>query len=194
MSTTAIKQAALHAFVRSGYDGTALSDIAQRVGLKTPSLYAHFQSKQELFLFTFEDVLREHTQAIQQVLEQCQQQCDTTEAILCRLLLEYCGGLQLGGERAAFLKRALLFPPRFLASGLKERFLLMEQQLSEPLTAVFEAALSAGQVRGWSVKELLTSYFYLMDGCFVQSYLYRRDAFDERLAAAWRIYWRGISR
>ncbi len=44
-----IIDAALTLFAQKGYDATSMSEIANQVGIKAPSLYAHFQNKQDLF-------------------------------------------------------------------------------------------------------------------------------------------------
>ncbi len=43
-----ILEAAAHSFSRNGYDGTSLAEIAKAVGIKTPALYYHFKSKNEI--------------------------------------------------------------------------------------------------------------------------------------------------
>jgi AcrR family transcriptional regulator len=43
-----ILEAAAQAFSRNGYDGTSLAEIARAVGIKTPALYYHFKSKNEI--------------------------------------------------------------------------------------------------------------------------------------------------
>jgi len=43
-----ILEAAAKAFSKNGYDGTSLNEIAKVVGIKTPALYYHFKSKNEI--------------------------------------------------------------------------------------------------------------------------------------------------
>jgi len=45
---TRIADGAAQLFVRNGYDGTSMRELARRVGLKPSSLYGHVKSKQEL--------------------------------------------------------------------------------------------------------------------------------------------------
>lgn len=48
MSASEVYDAALTLFAERGYHGTALSQVAKRLGLRTPSLYNHMTSKQQL--------------------------------------------------------------------------------------------------------------------------------------------------
>jgi AcrR family transcriptional regulator len=49
-----IKRAAMHLFVAHGIDAVSMRDIADAVGLKAPSLYAHFKSREALVAEMFQ--------------------------------------------------------------------------------------------------------------------------------------------
>jgi len=46
-------------FVRSGFHGTSMRDVADRVGLRASSLYRHVKNKQELLLRVLERLMNE---------------------------------------------------------------------------------------------------------------------------------------
>lgn len=48
MNPDAVLDAALTLFARRGYHGTALSEVAEALGIRTPSLYNHMRSKHDL--------------------------------------------------------------------------------------------------------------------------------------------------
>ncbi|TXK79848.1 TetR/AcrR family transcriptional regulator [Paenibacillus sp. N3.4] len=50
-----IKDAALQFFAIHGYEGASLSQIAENVGMRKQSLYAHFKGKDDLFLQVLQD-------------------------------------------------------------------------------------------------------------------------------------------
>ena len=66
-----VRDAALTLFAQRGYHGTALRDIANEVGIRTPSLYNHIESKQELLrgilLTTTEQVWSDFETAVEGV-------------------------------------------------------------------------------------------------------------------------------
>ncbi len=50
MSSQKILLAARSCFARDGYEGASLQKIAEEVGIKKPSIYAHYKGKEDLFL------------------------------------------------------------------------------------------------------------------------------------------------
>jgi AcrR family transcriptional regulator len=68
-----VHEAALTLFAQRGYHGTALRDVADLVGIRTPSLYNHIESKQELLrgilLTTTEQVWADFRAAVEGVTD-----------------------------------------------------------------------------------------------------------------------------
>lgn len=56
----AVRDAALTLFAERGYHGTALSQVAEALGIRTPSLYNHMRSKQDLL----RDIVGDTTDAV----------------------------------------------------------------------------------------------------------------------------------
>lgn len=71
VTSEAVLDAALTLFAQRGYHGTALSQIAEALGIRTPSLYNHMRSKQELLETiirrTLDDVLADFDAAVRGV-------------------------------------------------------------------------------------------------------------------------------
>ena len=55
-------------FARSGYDATSLGDIADDVGIRTPSLYKHFESKRDLYVAVVERLLSPYFELLDRLL------------------------------------------------------------------------------------------------------------------------------
>ncbi|NIS29454.1 MAG: helix-turn-helix transcriptional regulator, partial [Actinobacteria bacterium] len=53
-----ILQSAAELFARTSYEGTTIGDIAERAGVAHGTVYAHFDSKAELFVSVMREALR----------------------------------------------------------------------------------------------------------------------------------------
>jgi len=56
LTANRIQLIALSHFAKYGYAGTSLSKVAEEVGIKKPSIYAHYKSKEDLFLHVLQSV------------------------------------------------------------------------------------------------------------------------------------------
>ncbi|TVY06857.1 TetR/AcrR family transcriptional regulator [Paenibacillus cremeus] len=191
MTARKIKQAALQLFARSGYDGVPLSEIAKAVGIKTPSLYAHFKSKDDLFLSVFEDVLHEHNERMTELLERLREK--PVESRLYTILRDTSQTYLLSEEHMTFLKRTLLFPPASMQETLQTKFAASETRLTELLTGIFTEGIESGLLRRERPEDLVTSFYCLLDGTFIQQFYYERDDWEQRLQTVWRIFWQGLT-
>lgn len=64
-----IVPSAVRHFAEYGYDGASMSKIAEAIGIRKPSLYSHFRSKDELFMFCFKGAVSDEQQCAIALLE-----------------------------------------------------------------------------------------------------------------------------
>jgi TetR/AcrR family transcriptional repressor of cmeABC operon len=191
LTPQSLKSVALHLFARNGYEGTSLADIAERVGIKKPSIYAHFKGKEDLFLAVFEDVVWEQVQLVKQLAEMTGK-ADAEQKLLL-ILRESCRYFIDNEDKATLLKRFMLFPPDHLKESVQRKFLESEQAMTELLAAIFAEGIKRGEIQQKPLEELLAAYYCLLDGLFIQLSYYGTKDFESRLHHVWNIYWSGIA-
>ncbi|WP_456269505.1 TetR/AcrR family transcriptional regulator [Kushneria sp. AK178] len=189
MSTeTRIKEVGLRLFAEQGYEATPLSAIAREVGIRTPSLYNHFASKEALFLTLVEEVEA-------QMLEVIEDSLAGDERVDRRLqsLLRACSDFIFDSGRGVFYKRFLLFPPPSLAPPLRQISRDSESAINALLKPVFQAGIAQGVLRDdLDEADFIAMTYCVIDGLFSESFLYDRATFDQRLAGIWRVFRAGI--
>lgn len=191
ISAETIQKAAMQLFSQQGYEGTSLAQIAKQVGIKKPSIYAHFSGKADLFLHVFDQVLHHQQIYTKQWIEQSQHQ--TVQKRLYQILFSACQYFLEHEQETAFLKRAMLFPPPSLKDSLRTQFLKWEQSISSLLSSLFEEGIQKREIQPLDIENLLSSYYCLLDGSFIQLHYYGRKGFENRLDQVWKLFWAGIA-
>ncbi|MEK6993965.1 TetR/AcrR family transcriptional regulator [Paenibacillus sp. FSL K6-1566] len=191
MSAAEIKQSALARFAQDGYEGASLKHIADDCGIKKPSIYAHFSSKEDLFLQVLADVFERQKQRIEDYFEE--HASLPLEAQLKGFVVDWQQIYERDAERKFFL-RMVFFPPSALyddVMNLVYPFLdEQEQKLSRLLAA--GCPVQGGIIR--HPRQAAIAYLTLLDGIAVEM-LYGGEArTTRRLEAAWPVYWSGVSR
>lgn len=119
MSSQRIKNAALILFAERGYEGASLADIIEDVGIKKSSIYNHYKSKDDLFLYVYESCVNEELQVTKEFFKN-----HLTSETLLPTLKEY---IAIHSHRikhipsAQFLFRFIIFPPHHLHDVLLEK-------------------------------------------------------------------------
>jgi AcrR family transcriptional regulator len=130
-----IARAALHLFVRDGYERTSVDAIAAQAGVSKRTVYNHYGDKEQLFLRVVEDT---YNALMDQVLAISDRELDAPGDIEQRLLAfigEVARTITRSPERAALFRLVLTEAPHFPA-------LLTLWQGRQSLTPVLARALS----------------------------------------------------
>lgn len=180
-----IKEKALMLFAQKGFEGTSLSDIAKEVGIKKPSLYAHFKNKEDLFLGVIHKVTIDYNAFFKQTAEDIK--ALEPEKQLYTLLIKNTAYLQ-NDELGLIFKRMLLFPPESLRTEIYEMFETTESVMKNVVDSILEKM--DGQL-DW--KQVFDAYLCLLDGVFEQLFYYSPEEHSKRLENSWALFINGIN-
>lgn len=186
-----IKQEAIALFAQKGYEATTLNDIASQVGIKKPSLYVYFSSKEELFLSVFDDLLQEYQSVVHQMVEEAEQaKLDQQLFILFKKYI-----LWFANERtkSQFWNRALLFPPAEIKEELFLRMSKVESGFLQKEAEIIDRLMASGSMRKVEKDEVLLSIRSLRSG-LLTAFLINPDLEQAKIDKVWDQFWFGIWR
>lgn len=186
-----IKHVALVHFAANGYEGATLTAIASEVGIKTPSMYAFFANKEELFLQIFEETQKEYNLYVIRTITKSEVS-SVQERLYGVLTSSFQYNLQQK-EKIAFYRRVILFPPASLEDQIKAKVSVTDEILSNVLQAIFLEGIEQGVIRKMDIQVLVDAFYFLMDGAFLEMSLYDGEKFERKLLHAWNTFWNGIT-
>ncbi|WP_411348180.1 TetR/AcrR family transcriptional regulator [Paenibacillus sp. WLX2291] len=179
-------------FARDGYEGASLAKIAAEAGIKKPSIYAHFDSKADLFYKVLKRAARVQQHSIMRYILEHRQ--DTLEQQL-HGLLHHILQLYHTDDTIKFVVRMSFFPPQALEQQVFPLIYNMLDELERHLIKLFQYQLQQEQDTLQlivSVEQAARAYMTCADGIVIEV-LYGQDQRSiQRLDTIWPIYWRGI--
>ncbi|WP_440961863.1 TetR/AcrR family transcriptional regulator [Paenibacillus nitricinens] len=191
MKSKEIKDIALKCFTTHGYEGASLSQIAEQVGMKKQSLYAHFKGKDDLFLQVLQEAKETEISSKLQYLSKVGTQNPKTDLL---------GYLQLvidmfqKNEQLKFWLRISFFPPPHLAKAIDEEVIDTEKKIQPVLESKFQAWIDAKVIMEDAASIPTLAFLGVVDSIMLELvYGNNEIRLNEKLNASWTVFWRGIS-
>ncbi|WP_461640245.1 TetR/AcrR family transcriptional regulator, partial [Leucobacter sp. BZR 635] len=156
------------------------------VGIKAPSIYAHFANKEQLYTEVYERSIAEHREYFRGLIA-------AAEALAPREALRQI----LFGVREFYRARPELFElhlrttlSRNLAGerGMAEAFQVWDIELSAAVSEIYLAGVSLGQLTSMPPEAFTSHFLALMDGLFLQMAHYPPVLYDEHLTQTWDVF------
>lgn len=186
-----LRREAAALFARKGYDGTSMSEIADRVGVRKASLYNYYASKAELLL----DLL-------QRSLEQWEEACRDSlagETTVEERLATYLGAAVHFGCRnpqaIGIIRLAAGQIPGELGRRVHKLMAHHDAEWRDLLTRLFEEAIDKGEVEPADPGELGLFWSAFVDGILINQVFAtaKANTMVANLQPLWAFFWRGVS-
>ncbi|WP_168118988.1 TetR/AcrR family transcriptional regulator [Paenibacillus sp. HB172176] len=185
-----IRTIALRHFARNGFEGASLADIAAEVGIKKPSIYNHFKSKDDLFLAVYQNVAGRELEFVEHYLKP--ERMLDLESQLRGLLVGYKERYEREEDTKFFLRMSF-FPPAHLLEPSLKLSLAYIDRMNELAQTLFLAAHKRELIhRDVTVEQAAGAYVAVLDSLFVEMLYGDYEHFEKRIDAAWPIFWRGV--
>ena len=176
-----IAQLALEQFAEHGYDAASLNDIAVRAGIKKASLYAHFASKDALYVVALELALRAELDYVQSQFARNSRSIKAPGEV-------YINNLQRrhsANQSLRFLLRAAFYPPTPLRdvvmSGFNDYMATIRGHFQQALLKAYP------DVDEQAMQVLAEAYLVMIDSLHVELTYGDAPAYARRLEALQRL-------
>ncbi|MGK7377566.1 TetR/AcrR family transcriptional regulator [Planococcus sp. 1R117A] len=185
-----ILHTALSYFANEGYEGASLGKIAEAVGIKKPSIYAHYSGKDDLFFSAMEYALKSERRHLATYFTDMKN--EPLEVLLLGYFEWFIKDLE-GNEHMKFILRTMYFPPARLEKEIAEVINPLFDQMHRHLTRVFrererrEKILYSDDFSSCSL-----AFITVIEGTITELVYSGTAAYRKRFEAVWPIFWRGL--
>lgn len=156
MSSKKIRNTALRLFTEHGYEGTSLADISEIVGIKKSSIYNHYKSKDDLYIYVYESSCQRTLTIIRELLVDADQK---EYPILIRELFDNIIALFPAHYELKFLFRFICYPPQHLNDKVDE---ILQNYLAAINQLFIEKLMDNPQTVSQQDAELFALHFRLL--------------------------------
>lgn len=190
MKAELILQTAVSHFAKEGFEGASLSKIAEEVGIKKPSIYAHYKSKDDLFLSALQYSL--DTEKAQLASYFTSMKNESLEPLLFGYFNWFAKESQ-DNERMKFILRVAYFPPLKLEKEVGKLFNPFFDSMHQHLTRLLrERHRYEPVLHSEDFSSAALAYLTITEGTMTELVYTGLERYQERLQAVWPIFWRGL--
>lgn len=185
-----IISAANELFSEKGYN-LSMSEIANAVKIKTPSLYSHFSSKEEIVEIMIKEEIQNYYDNLEKTMEKVK--CLNSKECLQEFLLSVLNYL-MQNNRLRFWKNIPMIQNKDLAENCRK--LIQEQDLkfNKLIRLWFEKGIARGEIRETAGEGELYLYFVMIQGILDGMLFHQNNSRSIELAMKlFDAYWDGIS-
>jgi len=174
----------LKLFAEKGYDATTLANIATIIGIKKPSIYAHYPSKMNLFLVIVQGVIDDYRTCWFAALEKSAT-LPADERLDC-IFFSVSNYFINNRDKLAFLVRLWLFPPADCSTDALLALDELTEELIIKIAAIFQQGMDDHIFFHESPEEMAHAYFCVLDGYLARVIRHPDFDYKKALSTIWK--------
>lgn len=172
------------AFALFARDGTAfsLSEIAELVGIKKASIYAHFENKEMLI-----------RAIVEQEMEKYYFELNSENEDLKKIFFGVLDYYETSMTKLLFWKRLLLLPPHDLDAALLHKLHSHASSRYDTVMELVNDNIRAGVIKRKDSEEVCLMFFSLINGLLSSVLIYHPENVRKHYENIWSNYWISIT-
>jgi AcrR family transcriptional regulator len=175
-----IMDSAFSLFAEKGTE-FSLHEVAREVGIRKASIYAHFNSKEDLLYAVID---REIDAYFFKISEECRE----LKSIFFMILDYYDKSI----SKLYFWKRLLLFPPKAFEETLVAKINGLSRLRFGIVTDIIKSNIAHGFIRPQDPEAAALSFFSVIHGLLSSIIIYKTENLAGLYESIWQGYWNGI--
>lgn len=183
MTALRLQEAALARFALQGFDATTMSEIASDVGIKKPSIYAHFRNKDELFLSLIPLIIEKELEHARHALR---------GGVDIKLQMHgYLKGIQERYEQShsvGFWLRNLFMPPTHLYDAVMAPLHAFMDELENIIRMAIDCSPLKSESTALDTEALTLTYMSMIDSLQSELLYGGPEKYRRRLDAVWAVF------
>ncbi|MBP2079507.1 TetR/AcrR family transcriptional regulator [Oceanobacillus polygoni] len=191
MSAEKIKEAAMHYFATQGYEGTSLSQIAEKVGIKKQSIYSHFSGKDDLFLQVLDNTLQQEIHDLNTKLKHLR--TSSLKETLYQLIEDLMSRYE-HSEHMKFWLRMSYYPPMHLYEKVNDAIYQHDAEERKLFLSLFKKAIDDNVLKNRKPEHVTIAFIALLNAITVELVYGGVERAREVVNPSWEIFWDGIAR
>ncbi|MBP1762526.1 MAG: transcriptional regulator, TetR family [Firmicutes bacterium] len=185
-----IKSVTLSLFAQKGYDGTTMSEIANLVGIKKASLYAHFSGKEDLIFSVYEDLAQEYVDLMNRIISESDSM--DVQDKLYYMFKQYISYYIDNPEIQAFWNQITLFTPPDISHKFYCHASNYDLKVQQWIETTLSEGINQGLIINGDTKKMAIAYRALREGLLNGMMVNPELNTVDNIKSLWEYFWFGI--
>ena len=176
-------------FTEKGYYGTTMNAIAEGVGIRKASLYAHFEDKDAIVHALFEQVLSDHTKHVAHIFDKMANQSTKNQMyIYLRDYVDYC----YNNPTVELWNHFYYYPPVSMTEWIRVSTHRQEDMVRDYMMDLIIKSQSEGILRPYDPVIIHQLYYNLCLGFIMSAPEYEKLDMHDLIKESFVLFWDGV--